>query len=805
MIKYDVKSNVLSIGADILAFFACPHGDIERRATSAARHTPEGARAAKEIAHSAKSGFERSPVICHSVTLDSLEYCITCTPDAIINDASGITVELHIETRGETDFASVGDLPQKEAEGIITAFFLSLKNGKIPISVKISRINYFTGNVCSREQGYSFAELENRLREILKAASQLTSIFAKTKTEGYTLAESIKFPYADMRSGQRDFINEAYSAIRRGERLLVNAPTGIGKTMSALYPAIKALKKCDNERIFYFTSKGTAARAALSALSTLSEQGLKIRAIGLSAKERLCSKLHRGKCPAVCSAECCSYAKGHFTRLKDAISSLLSLWVITPEDILKTAELYRVCPYELSLDTSLFCSVIVCDYNYLFDPSAYLRRYFPGSKNDSVFLLDEAHNLPDRVRSMYTKEFSSDLLESLLHAPDTEHRLSFRQAAINVKSLMMKLRKLCAENTHIDAKGIEYGATAQSQPLGNFSQALEKLQFECDKLLLHPEQLSSEVRASVTALQRAAHEYILCEGLIDNGAAYTVLYRGESTQTAVRCLDPSETIDEKLSYAKSAVLFSATLEPMEYFAHLTGCSDCNMLKLPSPYERENFCVAVMDKISTRYEHREATLSNVLDVIVTTVGAKSGNYFVFSPSYEYSRKICDAFVNRMPAAKVLCQSSGMTYSERQKFLSEFEIDDGGTTVGFCVMGGVFSESVDLPGKKLIGCIIIGNGAGAVTPERELLQEYYQNKYENGYEYAYTYPGMNRVLQAAGRVIRDEHDRGIAVLIDDRYSSQVYRSLMPEHWHSLKYVGNKETLAALLRNFWEKTKK
>lgn len=805
MIKYDVKSNTLSIGADALAFFACPHGDIERRATSAARHTPEGARAAKEIAHSAKSGYERSPVICDSVTLDLLEYCITCTPDAVINDASGITVELHIETRGETEFASVGDLPQKEAEGIITAFFLSLKSGKIPISVKINRINYFTGNVCSREQGYSFAELENRLRDILKAASQLTSLFVKTKTEGFNSAEEIKFPYADMRSGQRDFTNEAYSAIRRGERLLVNAPTGIGKTMSALYPAIKALKKCDTERIFYFTSKGTAARAALSALSKLSEKGLKLRAIGLSAKNRLCSKLHRGVCPQGCSPEHCKYASGHYTRAKDAIASLLAHTVTTPEDILKTAELYRVCPHELSLDYSLFCSVIVCDYNYLFDPSAYLRRYFPGSKNDSIFLLDEAHNLPDRVRSMYTKEFSSEPLEALLHHPDIEYRLSFKQSATSLKSLMKKLRKLCAENSHIDAKGIEYGASAQSQPIGIFSQELEKFQFECDKLLLHPEQLSPDVRGSVSALQKAAHEYILCEGLTDNGVAHTVLYSGDTTQMAVRCLDPSEIIDEKLSYARSAVLFSATLEPMEYFAHLTGCSDCNMLQLPSPYERENFCVAVMDKISTRYEHREATLSDVLDVIVTTVEARSGNYFVFSPSYEYSKRICDAFAKKMPDAKVLYQSSGMTYSERQKFLSEFENEGSGTTVGFCVMGGVFSESVDLPGKKLIGCIIIGNGAGAVTPERELLQEFYQNKYENGYEYAYTYPGMNRVLQAAGRVIRDDGDRGVAILIDDRYSSEVYRSLMPEHWHSLKYVGNKETLAALLRIFWEKAEK
>ncbi len=805
MIKYDVKSKILSIGADALAFFACPHGDIERRATSAARHTPEGARAAKEIAHSAKSGYERSPVLCDSVTYSSLEYSITCAPDAVINDASGITVEFHIETRGETDFASVSDLPQKEAEGIITAFFLSLKNGKIPISVKINRINYFTGNVCSREQGYSFEELENRLRDILKTALPLTSLFVKTKTEGFNSAEEIKFPYADMRSGQRDFIDEAYGAIRRGERLLVNAPTGIGKTMSALYPALKALKKCDAERIFYFTSKGTAAKAALQALSTLTENGLKLRAIGLSAKERLCSKLHRDKCPSVCSAECCDYAKGHFTRLKNAISSLLSLWVITPEDILKTAELYRVCPYELSLDTSLFCSVIVCDYNYLFDPSAYLRRYFPGSKNDSIFLLDEAHNLPDRVRSMYTKEFSSEPLEAVLCDPNIEYQPSFKQSLIKIKSIMLKLRKLCAENAHIDAKGVEYGASAQSQPLGNFSQELEKLQFECDKLLLRPDQLSPDTRASVTALQRAAHEYILCEGLIDNGAAYTILYSGDKTQTAIRCLDPSEVIDEKLSYARSAVLFSATLEPMEYFAHLTGCSDCNTLMLPSPYERENFCVAVMDKISTRYEHREATLRDVLDAIVTTVEARSGNYFVFSPSYEYSKKICDAFAKRMPDAKVLYQSSGMTYSERQKFLAEFESESSGTTVGFCVMGGVFSESVDLPGKKLIGCIIIGNGAGAISPERELLQEYYQNKYENGYEYAYTYPGMNRVLQAAGRVIRDDGDRGVAILIDDRYSSEVYRSLMPEHWHSLKYVGNKATLAALLRIFWEKAEK
>jgi DNA excision repair protein ERCC-2 len=804
MIKFEPNGNIFHIGADELAVMACPCGDILQRSGYAQHRTPEGMKAVRELRRSSSDKCERSPIITDSVKLCGIEYSITCNPDAIIHEASGVTVELIDETRQACEFDSPADFPQCEAELEICAFFVSLHNGNCPITIRLTRVNYMIGCVCSKELTRSFTELEDKLRSIILSASPLLKYAISEKTEGQTSAQDIKFPYPEMRSGQKDFVSESYRAIRKGKRLLVSAPTGIGKTMSALYPAIKALKKNGAERIFYFTSKGTAAMAALSALSLLCDRGLKLRSIGLSAKERLCARIHRGVTAGFCSPLSCKYAKGHYSRSRNAMLELLSLRVITPEDVLRIAEKHEVCPYELSLDTSMFCSVIVCDYNYLFDPSAYLRRYFPGTPSDSIFLLDEAHNLPDRVRGMYTKELSSDILTKLLIKDEIHLFPTFKLSLSSTLNAIKKLQKLCSENTHIDKNGIEHGAYSQSSAFSALANELEKLQLECDKLLVHPERMPESMLPDVKNLQRLAHDWLTCQTEAEKGFAHTIIYSGDAVTCAMRCLDPAEIIDKKLNFASSSVLFSATLEPIEYFAQLTGSGDSNTLTLPSPYEKDNFCVAVMDKISTRYEDRQRTLPEVLEAIITAIEAKNGNYFVFSPSYDYSEILCRHFASRMPNTKILLQGRHMSYEDRRKFLGEFEKTDQ-TTIGFCVIGGVFSESVDLPGKKLIGCIIIGNGSGALTPERNLLAEYYQNKYESGYEYAYVYPGMNRVLQAAGRVIRDDGDKGIALLIDDRYSSETYRRLMPKHWHSLKYVGNRPTLAALLHAFWEKGEK
>lgn len=796
---YDPKESVLSAEAGTLAMLAAPSGSLEVRAGAAARKTREGAAAAREIRLSGQDS-ERAPIIRETILLNGRKYDITARPDGIRHEAGGCAVVLIRETDGDVTLTSPGDMPAALAEGVITGFLLSQRKGKIPVSVELVRCNYRTGQVSRVKGDYDFSALEAETASLLDRARPRLDEIIRIKEQGYPAAAALSFPYPEIRPGQKDFISDAYRAILRGRRLLVSAPTGIGKTISALYPALRALDKTGAEKIFYFTSKGTAARTALSTFAALAKGGMPLRCLGLAAKERLCARIHGGHCPASCSPRDCPLANGHFDREAAAIESLLTRGaLLTPDDILAEAAKAHVCPYELSLDFSQYCTVLVCDYNYLFDPAAYLRRYFPGSPQDSIFLLDEAHNLPDRVCAMYSRTFSSKTVGALAALPETALYLSFRAALERAGAVLEKLRRLSAENSELDAQGVECGYAVSRRVSAFFLRELSHLEEECGKLLLSDD-LPRPLREGASALRRECREWSLCESYTESGFSFVSSYRGTEVTARLLCLDPAPIIDEKLKNARASVLFSATLQPMPYFQALTGCGEAALLSLPSPYEKDNFCVAVMDKISTRYEDRERNLPLIVEAIAATVSARRGNYFVFAPSYAYMDALCQAFHARYPGVRTLSQTRAMRPEERRRFLDAFVPAPRHSTVGFCVMGGIFSESVDLPGDRLIGCILIGNGAGAVTPERGLLQEYYQEKYESGYEYAYLYPGMNRVLQAAGRVIRSEEDRGVAVLIDDRYPSPAYRELMPEHWHSLKYVGDNRTLSVLLRRFW-----
>lgn len=638
----------------------------------------------------------------------------------------------------------------------------------------------------------------------LSALACRANLLVEHETNIRPAAAEVVFPYGEIREGQDELIHRGYTVIKQGKRLFAQAPTGIGKTISTLYPAVRAFGKGLCDKIFYLTAKSQTAREAYLATKRLFEAGAHLRAIMLTAKEQMCPMEHCGG--KYCNPKTCAFVRGYADRSEAAINELISRQHGYYADIIKeVAAKHGVCPYELSLDLSELCDVIICDYNYLFDPMVYLRRYFeePGAFGEYVFLVDEAHNLVDRARSMYSvalnRRATSEFLEGL---PEDEKTL--REAATAFEIVFGDLRALCRDTLHTDGAGREIG----------YYVSRNRIETVCAEATKLGNVLSGWLRANrehplydlVDGYYSSVRKYLCVLDYYDDKFMSYVELCDEDITLTLSCMDPSEVLDSCMRRGRASILFSATLTPTSYFSDvLGGGRDSVCMELPSPYKPENLCLAAVDTISTRYEDRDDNCRRVATLIAAAVSPKAGNYIAYFPSYSYLQKVHEAFTKKYPKVKTIVQSRGMSRAEREAFIGAFREDEGKMRIGFCVLGGSFSEGVDLPGSRLIGSIIIGVGLPGFSSERNLMRDYFETRYENGFDYAYTFPGMNGVLQAAGRVIRREEDRGIVVLIDDRYGTPTYQKLFPSHWKHLKYAGNSASLAEIARKFWENSKK
>ena len=605
------------------------------------------------------------------------------------------------------------------------------------------------------------------------------------------------FPYSAVREGQGELISSAYRAIRGGYTLYACAPTGIGKTASALFPAVRAMGEGYCDKIFYLTPKSTAALAARDAAERLAEHGVDLRCLMLSAKERICPK---GLVCREVGAERCPLSRSAPTREDEAARELLSSkkTVVDLPLLRETGEKYRVCPYELALRCAEFADLVICDYNYLFHPRVALRRFF-SEKGRWCFLCDEAHNLIERARELY----SCDLPLSFFDAfdPAAEKNPVLKSVLTRTRATLTRiLSALVSENVETDGEGLRRGFYRQNAlPEGILEAAAELL--EAATAAVAENKLPPDL---LSGLRDGAYD--LAE-IVDKLSRYSprfvsfVTLRGDALAYRALCLDPSEIVSSRLSLGSSAVLFSATMTPTAYYRTVLGGRPTDdELDLPSPFDPSQLAVAVLDRIGTRYSEREGTLRAVARAVLTTVKAKPGNYLVFCPSFSYLERLAEEVGRLAPGLEIAAQGRHMDRRERQAFLDRFSEDNRMALVGFTVMGGIYAEGIDLTGRRLIGAVVIGVGLPQPTPENEAIRAYYDDALEAGREYAYVYPGMNRVLQAAGRVIRTERDRGVVVLIDDRFSEPLYRRLMPSHWRGLKYVGDLPSLSHLLARFW-----
>ncbi len=691
---------------------------------------------------------------------------------------------------------------QLRGEAYVAAYAYSLKKGIDRVKLNCVYVNLDT------EEYAVFSEEAKRekLEKFFQKCIDAVLIFAKPEIERVTSRlpsmKRVKFPYKEIRAGQDEFIRCAYKNIARGGVLYATAPTGTGKTVSALFPAVRALgnKKCD--KVFYLTPKETTANAAIDCLLLLAEHGADIRAIKLRSKEKAC------KNGLICRDRRDNCQNAKCNRLAEAILDLYGQkkTVILAEDIDAAAERWQICPYELSLTYSELCDVVICDFNYLFEPTVYIRRFFTEGGN-YAFLIDEAHNLPERAREIYSAEISSDFLLS----PDKyelfgEHSAIKKAARVACSAFYETLFPYVKEETVTDEDGVrEASAHTRDVPIELYG-IFDRLSATCEEEIFECTMAKDEEKEARLKELRAysfeVKKFRTALGNFNSSYELFVFMKDEKITAKIFCIDPGKEISKRLSLGRSAVFFSATLTPLYYYKSILGGDGASdTLEIDSPFDSDQLSVSIMDKISTRYSEREKTLPAVCRAIAATVSAKRGNYMIFSPSFAYSEALAAEFSARYPKIKVISQTPDMTRAEKEEFLAEFSKEDKSYLIAFCVMGGIYSEGIDLAGDSLIGAVVVGIGMPGLSYEREAISAYYDEKYEEGKQFAYIYPGMNRVLQAAGRVIRREDDRGVIVLIDDRFDDPIYKKIIPKLWHNMKFIGDPKELRAQLDEFWK----
>ena len=681
------------------------------------------------------------------------------------------------------------------------------------VTLRLVFLNLDTREVKEFEEEWRAAELA----EFFQKTTAVYLEWTETREEWVRLrdasARALAFPFGAYRPGQREMAVAVYRAITRGGRLFLEAPTGIGKTLSVLFPAAKAMGERGLERIYYLTARTAGRAVAEQGLAELRRAGLRVRGVTLTARERICPQ------PEVrCEPEACPLARGYYDRIKPALQAALEREELTRPVLEALAAAHGVCPFELGLDVSLWVDAVVCDYNHAFDPRAYLRRHFTGEEGQCVFLVDEAHNLPDRAREMFSAALGPrELREARLAVKAAAPRCA--KALGKVATALRALQETDEEASEEEGEGWDLFAGAapatgdeapeaaaetvrdgilrrRELPAG-LTELVETAIGEAEAWLGRNEEAPfradlMEMYFRLQAFRRAAESF---------DERFTVLTEpGPAGLTRLFCMDPSRLLGEALGRAKAAVFFSATLTPCDYYqAMLAGDPRQAPVRLPSPFPPENLAVLVHDGIRTDLKARQETLGAVAEALGAAVGGRRGNYIAYFPSYQYLTNVFEAFRALMPEVEALAQRPGMSESEREGFLSAFATDPPRTRVGFAVLGGVFGEGIDLVGDRLIGVVIAGVGLPQLCAERDVIREHFQARNGAGFDYAYGFPGMNRVLQAAGRVIRSETDRGMVLLIDARYGQPSWRRLFPPWWQPQR-TPSPEAVREALERFW-----
>ncbi|MEA4831472.1 MAG: ATP-dependent DNA helicase [Oscillospiraceae bacterium] len=730
-----------------------------------------------------------------------IEFVVSGIADGISLNNGEYTVDEIKSVKGTAE--NVPYNPLHLAQAKCYAFMLCVSRKLSRCNIRLCYVPVNSGEIVYRESVNEFTELNEFFNTLIKAYLPFALIAAKRYINPELNNKTIKFPYDKYRDGQKELIREIYKAGKNKYKLFASAPTGIGKTISALYPAIKLLLAGKTDKIFYLTPRSSIRAAAMDALNALQNGKPLLKSITLASKHDLCPFDE-------CTPELCEKAAGHYSRINEALLNLLNQNThISEKDIGFFADKYKVCPFELALDASEYCDIVICDYNYIFDPFVSIKRY--ALNTDNYFLLiDEAHNLPDRVRECWSARLDESDISSFYKAISNK----FKQEA-EITSDLLNYFKIAAKAVKEENKLFSF--ELEDEPViyaYKLSELLLKrlitLNPEDDTLPYPYEKIKdlyfkykrfcfiADIAKTVRNLDSKSSNRLISSYI----RTYMTLYDTDGS-LKIYLIDPSERISSIVLQWGNAVFFSATLLPSEYYFNVLGGNDFdNFIDLPSPYARENRLIADIE-IETTYSARNSTVVDLCRYINAAVNVKHGNYLVFMPSFDYLENAVSVYKRLFSYDKIIVQKRHMPNSERESFVSSFrQIALGNISmVGFAVLGGIFSEGIDLIGDALYGAIIVGVGLVPPNKEKESQVLLYDERGETGKRLAYDLPGLNRVFQAAGRVIRSEDDRGFILLCDSRYRQQDYIEAFPDDWDDIKHIADIDDLKDALNEFWE----
>lgn len=675
-------------------------------------------------------------------------------------------------------------VPVHLAQAKCYAYIYAVQNSLKCIDVQMTYCQMETEEIRRFCQEFEFQELQTWFQDLVTQYEKWAKFEIEWRNVRNDSIRQIEFPFP-YREGQRDLVASVYRTILRKKKLFIQAPTGVGKTMATVFPAVRAMGEGLGEKIFYLTAKTITRTVAEQAFSLLKEKGLLYKTITLTAKEKICFCEE-----AECNPDACPYAKGHFDRVNDAVFDLITHSGDWSREVLEEqAKKHMVCPFEMSLDVSNWADAVICDYNYAFDPQAHLKRFFSESgKGEYLFLIDEAHNLVERGREMYSVSlYKEDLLEvrKLVKAEDPK----LAKGLSECNQQFLELKREC-EHYQI-LKSVSHIALKLMNVLSKLEDYLE----ECK---------DAEKKKRVLDFYFAVRSFLNIHDIMDeNYVIFSEMMEDGRFQIKLFCVNPAVNLQNYLEQGNSTIFFSATLLPVHYYKKLLSVEkDDYAVYAHSSFPQENKFLFIGTDVSTRYTRRgESTYQRFARYIAVMAEQKKGNYMAFFPSYRFLEEVHTCFLECVDhEVDSICQVSYMDEEQREEFLEEFEQEREKSLVAFCVMGGIFSEGIDLTDDKLIGAVIAGTGLPQVCTEREILKQYFNAADMDGFDYAYLYPGMNKVLQSAGRVIRTESDRGVILLLDDRFREMRYREVFPREWQQYQ-LGSVKNLEQEIRTFWE----
>lgn len=778
---------IIRISVRSLVEFVMRSGDIDNRRTAGAEKDAmqAGGRIHRKIQRRMGADYQAEVTMRHLVEEEEYQILIEGRADGVIRPAAGLVTIDEIKGVYRDIYRMEEPVPVHLAQALCYGYFYCFDHEEDRIVIQVTYCNLETEEIRRFQEEHTREELEVWFQGLIHEYVKWAQYLYRHELRRDEALRSLQFPYA-YREGQKELAVSVYRAIRRGKNLFVQAPTGIGKTLSVVYPALKAIGEGLGEKLFYLTAKTITRSVAEECFALLGERELYFSTVTITAKEKICPMEK-----TECNPDACPYARGHFDRVNDAVYDIIHQeMAITRDKVEAYAEKYQVCPFEFCLDITDWVDGVICDYNYVFDPDARLKRYFSeGVSGSYLFLVDEAHNLVGRAREMFSARLVKEDFLAVKRILKGKSRKVERGLERCNRSLLDYKRDCGGYQVLENCSAFAVQAMTLFGELEAFLE--EEKEFPDREVVLN---FYFDLR----------HFLNMHEGMDDHYRVYTEFLPDGSFCLRLFCIDPSRCLAQCLEKGRGSIFFSATLLPVMYYKKLlSGREEDYAVYAHSPFDRGNRMLLIGSDVSSRYTRRNQTeYRKVVEYIRALALSHKGNYMVFFPSYQYMEAV-ERELRAQPENSYSwrMQESGMTEEDREDFLADFEREREKSFVALCVLGGIFSEGIDLKEERLEGAIIVGTGLPMVCTEQEILKQYFEEKGENGYDYAYQFPGMNKVMQAAGRVIRTEKDRGVILLLDDRFLRSEVQSLFPREWSEYGLV-SRRNVAGWLEQFWKK---